>query len=219
MLFGELVGKKQILLAHFGVGLLHDFGGVEVNQVLVGNPATANDPLVNRTVNCFGCTRQCAGNLQLVGGEVHDGEGAVRDVLATISEVLAVLSVGAGSANGARLEQGLGQHVLITDDAGPLGKALQLDEVVVTRLGINVEDLGLAALLVQALALVGGSGGLAPGGRLGLGCSSGRGRSLGLARILDPQGALSRSISSRGILHLDIGVLGLGRLGPSRLFG
>lgn len=121
----------------------------------------------------------------------------------------------------------MGQHILVANDTGPLGKTLQLDEVVVARLRVGMQDGSLGRLLVELLALSVGASRRLPSGRsLGLGsikCSSGSRvvstsswlGSLDLLCLVLLGRLLGRGCRSRvgGVLHLNVAVVGgfLGR--------
>src|SRR5205823_2565884 len=91
---------------------------------------------------------------QFVGLEIHDRKCASSSVLATIGIVLAVRAITALGADGTVLQQSGGQHVIVTDDDGPLRMTLELDEEIVSGLRIEVGNARFRVLLGELLHLV-----------------------------------------------------------------
>lgn len=76
--------------------------------------------------------------LKVVRAKVHDRIAALVDSLATISKVLTVCAVLSGSRDRSALQSFRREHLLVGDDGGPGRGSLELDEVVVTGLGLEM---------------------------------------------------------------------------------
>lgn len=125
--------------------------------------------------------------------------------LAAIGKVFAVGAIRTHGGDGSRLDERLGKHVVIADDDWPLGKALQLDVVVVARLRVEMELLRLGSLLARLGATADGLATTAR--RLALG-RGGRGSSrTGIVGLLSLRCRLgSGSLGGTSIGHFNVGL-------------
>jgi len=92
------------------------------------------------------------GYSQLIGSHEHDRVGSFPNSLSAIIVFLAIRSVQSSSCLRSGGQESLWEHILITNYSRPGWVALELNQVVVTRLSIEVQLLCLRSLSINLLA-------------------------------------------------------------------